>query len=120
MNRTLPSAQTKYQTLVTRLLDTAGVKIGGPNPWDIQVHNDGFYKRVLADGETGMGESYMDGWWDAERVDELICKILQADLDNNISPALAGIMAGNKIKTAESANKKNGFCQWPKTLRPGQ
>ncbi|MDN3654232.1 cyclopropane fatty acyl phospholipid synthase [Ferruginibacter paludis] len=114
MNRTLPSAQTKYQTLVTRLLDTAGVKIGGPNPWDIQVHNDGFYKRVLADGETGMGESYMDGWWDAERVDELICKILQADLDNKISLHWPELWRVTKLRLLNLQTKKMAFVNGQK------
>jgi cyclopropane-fatty-acyl-phospholipid synthase len=74
----------KYKKITEEILDYAGVKINGPNPWDIIVHNDDFYKRAITEGELGVGESYMDGWWDAEKVDELICKILQAQLDEKI------------------------------------
>jgi cyclopropane-fatty-acyl-phospholipid synthase len=74
----------KYKKITEEILDYAGVKINGPNPWDIIVHNDDFYKRAITEGELGVGESYMDGWWDAEKVDELITKILQAQLDEKI------------------------------------
>ncbi len=52
------------------LLSLADVEIGGERPWDLQVHNEKFYQRVLAEGSLGLGESYMDGWWDCDRLDE--------------------------------------------------
>ena len=74
----------KYKKTTEEILDFAGVKINGCNPWDIKVYNEDFYKRAITEGELGVGESYMDGWWDADKVDELICKILQAQLDEKI------------------------------------
>ena len=65
-------------------MELAGVKINGSNPWDIQIHNDEFYRRAITEGELGIGESYMEGWWDAGKVDELIYKILIAELDKKI------------------------------------
>src|SRR5688572_22980247 len=62
------------------LLMPAGIKINGPNPWDIQVHNDGFYKRVLSEGTLGLGESYMDGWWDVEKLDEFTYRVMRTNL----------------------------------------
>jgi cyclopropane-fatty-acyl-phospholipid synthase len=41
----------------------AGVEIGGNRPFDLRVHDDRFYDRVLSQGALGFGESYMDGWW---------------------------------------------------------
>jgi cyclopropane-fatty-acyl-phospholipid synthase len=74
----------KYKKITEQILGIAGVQINGNNPWDIQVHNNEFHERVLTDSELGLGESYMDGWWDAEKVDEFICKILHAHLDEKI------------------------------------
>jgi cyclopropane-fatty-acyl-phospholipid synthase len=74
----------RYKKITEEILDLAGVKINGSNPWDIHVHNDEFYRRAITEGELGIGESYMDGWWDAEEVDELINKILLAQLDKKI------------------------------------
>ena len=45
---------------VSDILATAGIKINGTDPWDVKIHNDGFYKRVLTEGTLGLGESYMD------------------------------------------------------------
>ncbi len=75
----------KYKKITEEILELAGVKINGSNPWDIRIHNDEFYKRVITEGELGMGESYMDNWWDAEKVDELIYRILKAQLDEKIN-----------------------------------
>lgn len=74
----------QYESLVTELLSFADVKINGSNPWDIKVYNDEFYKRAITEGELGIGESYMDRWWEVEKVDELIYRILNAQLDKKI------------------------------------
>jgi len=66
------------------LLLQAGIKINGPDPWDIQVHNTNFYQRFISKGSLGLGESYMDGWWDAEQLDQFFYRILKKNLDNQI------------------------------------
>jgi cyclopropane-fatty-acyl-phospholipid synthase len=74
----------KYKRLVEELLNLANVKINGNGPGDIRVHDERFYKRAITEVELGLGESYMDGWWDAEKPDELIYNIVRADLQNKI------------------------------------
>ena len=74
----------KDQEIITELLAQAGVQANGPHPWDIQVHNDAFYSRVLRQPQLGLGESYLDGWWDCRELDEFIFKILHARLDEKV------------------------------------
>lgn len=74
----------KTRQLAHELLSEAGIKINGDKPWDIQVHNDNLYGRLLSDGELGLGESYMDGWWDCEALDEFINKLLRANIREKI------------------------------------
>ena len=69
------------QRRVTALLEEAGISVGGVQPWDIQVHNPHFHARVLAQGSLGLGESYMDGWWDTASLDGFLTRLLQAQLD---------------------------------------
>jgi cyclopropane-fatty-acyl-phospholipid synthase len=76
-----------FRKRVERLLSCADVRIDGDRPWDIRVHNDALYRRVLAHGALGAGESYMDGWWDCERLDELFHRVAVADLETRIQPA---------------------------------
>jgi len=70
--------------IVTKLLATADVQINGSRPWDIQVHNDGLYVRVLSGGSLALGESYMDGWWDCKELDQFFEKIIDAHIDRKI------------------------------------
>ncbi len=63
------------------LLNQADVRFNGSRRWDIQVNNPDFYKRVLQEGSIGLGESYMEGWWDCAALDVLFEKILRAKLD---------------------------------------
>ncbi len=63
---------------VQNILNRADIEINGQRPWDIQVNNPGFYKRVLAGGSLALGESYMDGWWECKAIDQFIDKIFRA------------------------------------------
>ena len=73
------------------LLRGADVEIGGERPWDIHVHEDRFYQRVIAEGSLGAGEAYMDGWWDVERLDELFFRLIRAGLDRKVkTPRFVG------------------------------
>ena len=72
------------ETIVRDLLDSIGVTVNGDKPYDIQVHDSRIYRRVLADGALGLGESYMDGWWDCHALDQFIERILRANLRDEI------------------------------------
>jgi cyclopropane-fatty-acyl-phospholipid synthase len=74
----------KSEIMIRNLLESAGIQVNGSEAWDIQIHNSQFYDRVLQETALGLGESYMDGWWDCEAVDELIHKILLARLDEKV------------------------------------
>jgi len=74
----------KKLLMIQNLLDAADIKINGTRPWDIQVYNDKLYDRVMRDGSIGLGEAYMDGWWDAEKLDEFFFRVLGADLDKKV------------------------------------
>lgn len=74
----------KMQKTAQELFDLAGIKINSSNPWDIQIKNNQFFSRVLSGGSLALGESYMDGWWDVEQLDEFFNKVLGAQLDRKI------------------------------------
>jgi cyclopropane-fatty-acyl-phospholipid synthase len=73
---------------VEELLKLIDVKVGGKRPFDIQVHDDRFYNRVLAQRDIGLGESYMDGWWDVKCMDQLFARILSSDLRKRVRLSL--------------------------------
>lgn len=67
------------------LLDMADVRINGNRPWDIQIRNPGFYNRVMAGGSLALGETYMNGWWDCEALDEFIYRLLRSGVREKAS-----------------------------------
>ena len=56
---------------MTDLLASVGVRINGPNPWDIKVNHPSFYTRILRDPDLQIGVTYMDGLWDCQAIDQL-------------------------------------------------
>lgn len=72
-------------------LEPAGLSADGPEPWDPQIHDPRLYERVLRLGSLGLGEAYMDGWWDCEQLDEFFCRLMAAGLQRRTprTPKLA-------------------------------
>ena len=70
---------TFFERKVAELFSLAGVRINGTQPHDITVRDSRFYRRFLLDGRLGLGESYMDGWWECERLDEMMYKVYTAE-----------------------------------------
>lgn len=78
---------------VDRLTAQIGVTVNGRNPWDIRVNNKRFYRRILLEKNLGLGEAYMDFWWDCGQLDEFVCRILRAGLDVDVMGGLR-LLAG--------------------------
>jgi cyclopropane-fatty-acyl-phospholipid synthase len=69
---------------VVALFAKAGIKVDGERPWDLQVHDERFFPHVLAQGSLGLGDSYMDGWWDCDDLVEFIKRLLRARLHQEV------------------------------------
>jgi len=74
----------KSEKVIRELLELAEIEPNGNHPWDIQVHDPRFYERVLRDASLGLGETYMDGWWDCHQIDEFINRVFRARLDEKV------------------------------------
>jgi cyclopropane-fatty-acyl-phospholipid synthase len=70
--------------IVEELLSLCGVHLNGDNPWDPQVRDERLYARILRYKSMGLGEAYMERWWDCDQVDEFICRILRAELEKKV------------------------------------
>ena len=60
------------------------VKLGGERPWDVRIHNPKTYGRIARQGSLGLGESFMDGWWECDDLAEMFSRALA-------SPKLANL-----------------------------
>lgn len=106
-------AAQKSETFIRDLLASADIEVNGPNLWDIQVHNPDFYARLLRDGSLGLGEAYMDGWWDSPAIDQFICRALSASLE-------AKVIGDWKIALQVLLSRLMNFQTRPRALQVGE
>ncbi|MCS4315731.1 cyclopropane-fatty-acyl-phospholipid synthase [Serratia sp. BIGb0234] len=99
----------RWYRIVEELLSSADVAINGNRACDIKVHNPALFKRILQEGSLGFGESYMDGWWDCERLDVLFTRILQAGVDERLPKNLSDIA---RIAYARLFNRQSRKRAW--------
>lgn len=89
--KTWPSRRMRADRLRCRalaLLEEAGIQVDGNRPHDMQVHDHRLFRRVLTQGSLGLGEAYMEGWWDCEALDEFFFRILRKHLDHKVTSKL--------------------------------
>jgi len=72
------------KAFLCHLLAQAGLTVNGPNPWDPQVHDEAFYPRTLRQRSLGLGEAYLDGWWDCQQLDVFFHRLFGARLDEHV------------------------------------
>jgi cyclopropane-fatty-acyl-phospholipid synthase len=71
---------------IEELMAKADIRINGNRPWDLRMHRASVLERIASHGSLGLGESYMDGDWDADRLDEFFFRVLRARLDQEVKP----------------------------------
>ena len=97
---------------VAALLRLADVEIDGARPWDVQVHDERVWQRVLAEGTVGAGEAYMDGWWDVERLDEFFARVLRVRLDGEFrSLAMLGRIALSRLSNVQNRRRSRQVAE---------
>ena len=78
--------QTDFQNMglaerrIRKMLGDTGIEIDGPNPFDLQVRDNRFFRRVALNGSLGLGESYMDEWWECDALDEMINRLMRSHI----------------------------------------
>ena len=78
-----------YRSTLETLLGKAGITLNGSAHHDPQVHDERFYQWVLGKGSLGLGESYMEGYWDCQALDTFFCKLLRAKLEKTAPRSIA-------------------------------
>lgn len=98
-----------WYRIANELLSRAGITINGAAPYDLQVKNPHFFKRVLQQGSLGLGESYMDGWWECDQLDSFFTKILRAGLDTQLPHHLKDTL---RVATTRLINLQSKKRAW--------
>ncbi|GAA3603182.1 cyclopropane fatty acyl phospholipid synthase [Gibbsiella greigii] len=99
----------QWYRIAHEMLSMAGIAINGSRPFDIKVKNPDFFKRVLQEGSLGLGESYMDGWWECERLDVFFQRVINAGLERKLPHHLKDTL---RIATARLVNLQSKKRAW--------
>ena len=83
------------QKIVTDWLCECGIDVGGNKPHDIRINDERLFTRVLVHGSLGLGEAYMDGWWDVPDVGSFIHRLLIGRLDERVWSFRAALAYGS-------------------------
>lgn len=101
--------QDHWYRIAAEMLGQARIAINGTKPQDIRVKNPKFFQRVLQEGSLGLGESYMDGWWECDRLDIFFQCILASELDNQLPKRLSDVA---RIASARIFNYQTRKRAW--------
>ncbi|MFK7962593.1 MAG: cyclopropane fatty acyl phospholipid synthase [Burkholderiaceae bacterium] len=98
-----PADQNRKATIdpppaLKHLTDQADVRFNGNKPWDIQVHDARVYSSILAEGSLGFGESYMQGLWDCEALDEMSNRLLRINVDEQLGGWAKLLLLGEALR----------------------
>lgn len=101
--------QNSLRTYAFEVLKSAGINLNGTNPWDIQIYNQEFYSRVLKYGSLGLGESYMDQWWDCKRLDQFFERVIGTNIEGKIKSNKWMLLKLAFLKIINLQTKKRAF-----------
>ena len=105
----MPSQYKKYREELEKIIEKSGIVINGGESWDPQIKNLGTYKRILSQGPLGLGESYVDGWWDVKRLDEFFYGLLTANLEINSESSFFNFLNLLKYKVTNPQSLRKAF-----------
>jgi len=100
-------ADTEYKKRTQQLLKYADVKINGTRDQDLQVLDDRLYERVFSEGSMGAGESYMDGWWKAKKLDKFFYNVFTSEVDQKLTSSVKLRLAAFYV-SAKIMNRQSG------------
>ena len=97
-----------FRQRLERLLAPADVHIDGSRDWDLQMRDARLPARLFAQGSLGLGESYMDGWWDARSLDGLLYRLLDARIDQQVR-GIATFLDGLRARLFNLQSRSRSF-----------
>jgi cyclopropane-fatty-acyl-phospholipid synthase len=65
--------------ICSELLAKAGVPVDSPARHSLRVGDQRIWDRVVAQRQLGLGESYIDGWFECDALDEMLTRLISVD-----------------------------------------
>ncbi|MCX6444582.1 MAG: cyclopropane fatty acyl phospholipid synthase [Actinobacteria bacterium] len=104
------------KSLCLDILASAGIPVNSHEPWSIHVRNEKLWDRIISQHQLGLGESYMDGWWECQAMDEMITRLLSIDVLSQLRPsptviytAFKSAVLNHQTKSRAAHNAKHHY-----------
>jgi len=101
----------KAKSFALSLLAQCDIPVNTSDAHSLRVHDERLWNRVISQRQLGLGEAYMDGWWDCDCIDEMLTRIIVGGADAAVKkgPKLAApcdqVMAVEQADTEQSQAK---------------
>ena len=69
-----------FKKQIQKALSEVDIIVDGTRPWDIKVSDERLYRNIILRGSIGLGEAYMDGWWDCTDLPGFFYRVLRGRL----------------------------------------
>ena len=79
----------RYRDVIEAMLADCDVRLDGGRQQDISINDERALSRIVRSGSLGLGETYMDGLWDCERIDVMVDHVLRQALNRRFDSKLA-------------------------------
>ena len=99
------SIQSSMGRRFTSIFDAAGIVINGPAPQDVTIKHKHMFRRALREGSLGFGNSYIEGWWDCDSLDQTITQVLRAGIYERISKWTVAMFIQSVILNPQTVSK---------------
>lgn len=96
------------QERIRELLSYADIELNGSRPWDLRV-NDPRLFQIAFGGSLAIGEAYMDGLWDCDRLDEMVYRFRRANLEEKFKIGADGLQVV-KAKLINLQNRARSYA----------
>ena len=78
-------------------------------PFDIKLNDSKFFRKVYHKGSLGLGESYMDGDWEAESLDEMFFRLIKILDFSSLGKKIQFFLSWHAFKNLHWLRKFNPF-----------
>lgn len=95
-----------FERFVVPTLRRAEIEVGGSRPWDIKIHDRRFFRRVVLEGSLGLGDSYLEGWWDCDDLGTFFHRLIAARSQDQRTTGIPGFVHNLRRKLFNLQGKR--------------
>ncbi len=94
------------RSFIEAILKRADVQIDGNRPWDMRVQDNKLFDRIIQGGSLGLGEAYIDGWWECDDLAAFFCNVLRARIDEALPTRLTDVMHALRVRLLNEQSRQ--------------